>query len=204
MIQNYIFDMGNVLLVFDPDLFVQRLDLDQADRDLLLESVYRSKDWICLDEGSLTEDQVIARVQDRVPERLHQAVAYLVKAWDQPLIEIPGMSDLVKELKDQGHGIYLLSNTSQRSREYFPKTQAASCFDGGIISAEEGVIKPFPEIYHRLFDRYQLNPEECFFIDDSSANIEAGRKLGMEGFVFEGDLAPLRQAIQAHSQPPQA
>lgn len=56
--------------------------------------------------------------------------------------------------------------------------------DGQIISSEEMVIKPEPEIYHRLFAKFNLKPEECIFTDDRAENIEGGRRLGMEGIVF--------------------
>ncbi|MBQ0121032.1 MAG: HAD-IA family hydrolase [Bacteroidales bacterium] len=56
--------------------------------------------------------------------------------------------------------------------------------DGQIISSEEKVIKPEPEIYHRLFDKFDLKPEECIFTDDRIENIEGGRRVGMEGIVF--------------------
>ena len=57
--------------------------------------------------------------------------------------------------------------------------------DGQVISSEEHFIKPEPEIYERLFARFNLKPEECVFTDDRPENIEGGRALGMEGIVFQ-------------------
>ena len=57
--------------------------------------------------------------------------------------------------------------------------------DGQIISSEEHVIKPEPEIYKILFERFGLKPEESVFTDDRAENIAGGRAMGMEGIVFE-------------------
>ena len=66
----------------------------------------------------------------------------------------------------------------------FQPDEAMREIDGKVISAMVGMIKPDAGIYQCLFDKYNLNPEECVFIDDRLENIEGGRKLGMEGIVF--------------------
>lgn len=58
------------------------------------------------------------------------------------------------------------------------------------------MVKPDPGIYLYLFQTYGLKPEECFFIDDLEDNIEAGRKLGMDGIVFTGDTEKVKKFIQ--------
>ena len=68
--------------------------------------------------------------------------------------------------------------------------------DGIVISAEEKTVKPEAEIYQVLLKRYSLKADECFFIDDSPANIEAAAQIGMSGFVFRGDSAALRSALR--------
>lgn len=57
--------------------------------------------------------------------------------------------------------------------------------DGGIFSYLVNCVKPDEEIYYKLFEKYDLNPAECVFIDDTPANIETARRLGMQGIVFE-------------------
>ena len=57
-------------------------------------------------------------------------------------------------------------------------------FDGFVFSCDHKILKPDPEIYNILFKKYNLIPDECFFIDDKKQNIEAGETLGMKGFVF--------------------
>ncbi|NCU19278.1 HAD family phosphatase, partial [Candidatus Falkowbacteria bacterium] len=78
---------------------------------------------------------------------------------------------------------------------------AHELFDGMIFSAEESCVKPNPEIYRRLFERYSLKPEESFFVDDVAANIEGGEKLGMRGYRFyDGDVERLREVLLHASQ----
>ena len=99
-------------------------------------------------------------------------------------------------LKEKGYGIYLLSNAGVSLREYFPGIPGAEYFDGLLVSAEEKLLKPQHEIYHRLYGRFGLDPARCFFIDDSPANIEAALCTGMEGTVFRGDPARLRRELE--------
>ena len=76
MIRNILFDMGGVLLRFDPELFVSRLHLDAADSAVLIREVFHSAEWVCLDRGSMTEDEAFASMCARIPERLGGNLTY--------------------------------------------------------------------------------------------------------------------------------
>ena len=150
-----------------------------------------------MDRGTLTEEEALPVFCSRLPERLHEPVRRLVMEWDQPeIIPVPGMADLVRELKARGYGIYLLSNASSRLHDYFPRIPGSECFDGIMVSGDEKLVKPQPEIYRTLFQRFGLKAEECFFVDDLPPNIEGAYICGMAGFVFHGDTAELRQALE--------
>jgi len=110
----------------------------------------------------------------------------------------PGMEQLVRELKGAGYGIYLLSNTSRDFYGFKDSVPAFEPFDGFVISADHYVIKPDPSIYEILFARFGLRAEECFFIDDSPANVETGAALGMKTHCFaDGDVFQLKQAMRS-------
>ena len=96
MIRNIIFDMGNVLLRFDPALFMERLGVGEADRPLLMREVYLSLEWSRMDRGSLTDLEAAEIMCRRVPERLHEVVYKLVTFWDRPILETSGMPELVR------------------------------------------------------------------------------------------------------------
>lgn len=105
------------------------------------------------------------------------------------------MEPLIRELKSRGYGIYLLSNASLRLREYFERIPGSDCFDGLMVSAEEKLLKPEHEIFEALYARFHLKPEECFFIDDSPANVEGALRTGMPATVFRGDVSALRREM---------
>lgn len=195
MIRNIVFDMGKVLIGFDPDYFMARLGVAEEDRPLLKREVFHSLEWARMDRGSLEDVDAAGIICRRVPERLHDAVYRLVTFWDRPILEIPGMYELIEELKGMGYGIYLLSNASTRQHEYWPRIPASRFFDGTLISADVKLVKPQPEIYRTLFKTFDLKPEECFFIDDAPANIEGAYTCGMPGAVFHGDCGLLRKDL---------
>jgi putative hydrolase of the HAD superfamily len=111
------------------------------------------------------------------------------------------MYDLVAELKRMGYGIYLLSNASVRQHDYWPRIPASRFFDGKLISADHHVIKPQLEIYRLCLEKFGLQAEECFFIDDAPANIEGALCCGIAGAVFHGDAKLLRSQLRAAGIP---
>ena len=197
MIRNILFDMGNVLIRFDRQAFLDRLEVSPEDKQLLLERVFLSTEWVQMDRGTLDEPEAEARMGADLPERLHGAVHQLVSLWDQPMLPIDGMYELVEELKNAGCGLYLLSNASRRQHSYWPRIEASRFFDGTIISADEGIMKPSCEYFIRALNRFGLKAHECFFVDDMPANVEAAAFCGIPGTVFRGDAALLRRQLRA-------
>lgn len=197
MIKNIIFDMGQVLLQWRPQEMIASFGLTAQEEALVLRELFQNVEWVQLDRGVVTEEEVVRRVCTRLPEQLHEPVKTLTFGWHQRhLVPMPGMAELVRELKGEGYGIYLLSNANLALRGYFPRIPGSECFDGLLVSAEEKLLKPQPEIYQRLYERFGLNPAECFFIDDNPANVEGAILTGMEGFVFRGDVLSLRRGLR--------
>ena len=151
-----------------------------------------------MDRGTLWEASAEPLMCRRLPERLHSAVHSLVSCWDEPMLPITGMAELVQELKENGYGIYLLSNASLRQHDYWSKVPGWQFFDGKIISADEKVMKPHPDYYLRAMERFKLIPGECIFIDDVPANIEGAMYCGIPGIVFHGDAQLLRRQLRDH------
>lgn len=198
MIRNIVFDMGQVLIRWRPEEILEHFELTGEEKTMLLQELFWSPEWTQQDRGILTEGEMIERVSARLPESLHATVVEVIKAWHVwHLTPMPGMAELVRRLKAQGYGIYLLSNASTALRGYFPRIPGSECFDGLMVSAEEKLLKPQHEIYERLYERFDLVPEQCVFIDDSPANIEGAMLTGMQGIVFRGDTERLRRELRA-------
>lgn len=195
MIRNIVFDMGNVLVIYDPVRVCRVYAQDEREIEWIRRELFGSEEWILLDKGAVTEEEAMERVRRRLPnERLRALADRCMQEWHIHNIEPrPGMEELVRDLKGMGLEIYLCSNASRRLRVYEGRLPGNRYFDGTIVSAEEGVLKPDAAIYKRLFEKYSLCPEECFFIDDLPANIEGGRACGMDGYCFaDGDTERLR------------
>ena len=194
MIRNIVFDMGNVLLDFHTLEAAQAFTDTEEDARLLLRETIDSAPWVRIDRGGDVETS-FQEMLCNLPQRLHGNAGALMERWDEWLFPTP-VNDLALELKEKGYSIYLLSNTSARFARFSAKAPAIARMDGVVLSWEEGLLKPDPELYRVLFRRYDLQAEECFFIDDNPLNIECARFLGMKGFCFHGDVSALRAALR--------
>jgi putative hydrolase of the HAD superfamily len=202
MIRNIVFDMGNVLIHWRPALFVERMAIPEEDRPALLREVFGSVEWIQMDRGTLSFEEGLGAICRRLPERLRGPARELTLDWWRHwLLPVEGMAELVRELKALGYGVYLLSNAKEDLPRYFDRIPGSECFDGRIVSADWKLLKPQPEIYRTLLREYDLQAEECFFIDDLNINIEGAWFVGMDGAIFDGDLPRLRQALNAAGVP---
>lgn len=196
MIKNIVFDMGGVLIEFRPEYFIEKANLSAEDSRLVLQRVFHTAEWPMMDRGSLNEEEAFEILASRLPERFRDIVHSMIFDWNVPLKPVPGMAEYIRELKERGYGIYLLSNASRRQPEYWDNIPGSECFSGKLISYEIQRVKPEHEIYEELCRRFGLKAEECVFIDDSGINVEAAIFSGMKGIVFYGDTALLRQQLE--------
>lgn len=94
---------------------------------------------------------------------------------------IRGSLKLVKKCIKKGHKVYVLSNWDPESFSIIRKKyhMLFDCFNGIVVSGNVGMVKPDPEIFQYLLEKYNLNPQECVFIDDQSENVAAARNAGI-------------------------
>ena len=197
MIKNIVLDMGNVLIRFDPELFLSRYVLKNAAEDAAGAGVPLSGMGHA-GPGRAGRGQEQQQHPARLPEPLHAVAQDLIEAWDEPLIPVRGMLELVRQLKQQGYQLYLLSNAAARQPLYWARTEASRLMDGALISAQVGLLKPDPRIYQTFLQRFALCAEECVFIDDTPINVEAAQQEGMAGILFRQDPEQLRQNLRAY------
>jgi putative hydrolase of the HAD superfamily len=197
MIKNIVFDMGNVLMQFKPSEYISRLGYTGEDAEILETEVFKTPEWCSTDRGTLLPEDAAKILEQRVPEHLKNAVEPLVcHWWDGDLMPVPGMGELIRELKANGYGIYLLSNASRHIYNYFHRLPGAECFDGMLVSADWLLEKPQHEIYEKLYSKFDLLPPECFFVDDRIDNVEVAMLTGMKATTFRNDVARLRREMQ--------
>lgn len=178
-----IFDLGNVILDWDIDKVLASLGLAPAAREQLERELFTHGDWLALDRGSKTEAEVAAEICARAPLEPELIARTLAAARDSltPLDESVALLD---ELAAAGHRLFCLSNMSRETWAQVGDRAFFSLFDGIVISAHEGCVKPEAEIYERLLRRYAVAPGDAFFIDDSQANVDAASRLGIDGYRF--------------------
>ena len=196
VIKNIVFDMGNVLVRFDPELFMDRYSLTGEDRRLIRNEVFRSVEWTMLDRGVIDEEIAEQRILPRLPERLHDAARGLIEKWDDPIVPVEGMLELLQALKAKGYRLYLLSNAATRQPIYWARAEASKLMDGALISAEVKLLKPDPQIYRTFLRKFTLRPEECVFIDDTPINVEGALYENMAGIVFNMDVPALAESLR--------
>lgn len=197
MIRNIIFDMGNVLIPFCPDVYLERFVENEEDRILLKREVFQSLEWVKMDTGDLEIQEAEEIMLSRIPQRLHSAAKKLLYDWAYVLPPFEEMEQLIIELKNKGLRTYLLSNVGNYFYEIRSNIPALQLMDGEVISFDYGIIKPFPGIYRVLLSKYELKPEECFFIDDLPVNIYGASLAGIDGTVYHGDVESLRKILKS-------
>lgn len=185
MIKTIIFDIGRVLVDYEPEQYLKRLYGDGKTAETVMRAYFSPETHNELDRGVMnTEDIVLAAVA-KAPEyenEIRRAFADMGECIRQRGFTVP----LIKDLKERGFKVLYLSNYSAHVRS---RTKEQLNFiehmDGGVFSYEVHLIKPDKRIYDTIIDKYGLIPEECIFIDDNEDNIAAANEVGINGIVYK-------------------
>jgi glucose-1-phosphatase len=184
MIKNVIFDIGNVLLDFDPKSYVSSKVFEEKS-DEIYKSIFKSQEWPMLDRGTITEAQAKINIINRKIEN-EKLINLVFENWYDILSPIETSVEILKDLKEKGYKVYYLSNFHLAAFEYVTKKHKFfECFDGGVVSYKEKLLKPEKEIYEKIISIYDLSPEETIFIDDMKENVEVAMKLGLKGIILK-------------------
>ncbi|MBR5303170.1 MAG: HAD-IA family hydrolase [Clostridia bacterium] len=180
-----IFDIGNVLIRFAPDDFIEQLfPGDEEKQQHMMKYVYKGKYWLCFDRGTMTYEEAARRLCEEAGGR-YEDYLHALAGWIELKTPIEEGWRAAARAKRAGKKLYLLSNYPQRGYERLRVKFAdhfGDLFDGGIISCYDHVLKPEAEIYQLLCDRYGIDKSRAVFIDDTLGNIEGANKFGMHGF----------------------
>ncbi|MDO5426084.1 MAG: HAD family phosphatase [Eubacteriales bacterium] len=199
MIKNIVFDMGNVLLDFNPEVCLHAFAETEEDRAVIRKELFGGPEWIEGDRGTLKNAEKFAPVSRRVPERLHAALQKCVDEWDMCMKPVPGAREFCAYAKENGYGIYVLSNADDRFPHYFPRFQPYDYFDGILVSSDVRLIKPDVRIYQHFLEKFGLRAEKCLFLDDRAENVEGAKKAGMQGMQFLGNFEEIKNSLKRNA-----
>lgn len=187
MIKNIIFDMGGVLINWNPTQFMREAGLSEQDITLLNGLTFKNYKWTLMDAGYFGSDEAFLEfILKDVPERLHKVLSDIVLDFGREVVEtLDGMPDLVRTLKRNGYGIYLLSNAGYRHPDYWQHVDSHECFDGVVVSAHVRMIKPEKRIYDHILEKYDLKASECVFVDDLPINCAGAYIAGITPVNFK-------------------
>lgn len=194
-IDTVIFDLGGVLIDWNPRYLYRKLFKQEADMEQFLSEVC-THEWNTRQDAGRSLQEATDLLVKEFPQQETYIRAYYGR-WEEMLGGvIEGTVEMLNEIRQSGaYRLYALTNWSAETLpialERFAFFQQ---FDGMVVSGEERLIKPYPEIYRVLFDRFEVAPERAVYIDDSFPNVLTARELGLHAFHFQSPET-LRQEL---------
>lgn len=184
-IDTVIFDLGNVLVSFDPVAYLRQDIKDEKLLSLICKEVFGSKEWLQLDRGTLDEASFIQIMCERLPDH-KEMIKRKLESWQEMLEPIESSIALIPQLKKQGYKLYILSNFHKQAfKNIYEQYEFFKYFDGKVISSDWELLKPEKEIFLKLIDLYDIDPTRTVFIDDSKDNTDAAEELGFHTIHFQ-------------------
>jgi putative hydrolase of the HAD superfamily len=172
---NLIFDLGGVVVRWDPEGIIARASLDSK----LKADLFSHPDWLEVDRGAATPEEFARRMASRTgigEADLNRLVQFVPAS----LVPFPETVDLLYRLKARGYPLYCLSNMGHASIDYLEREHPFfELFSGRVISCRIRLCKPEPGIYEHALRTYRLEPQETVFIDDVEKNVAAAARLGI-------------------------
>ena len=186
MIRNIIFDIGGVLLDYNPKTYLDKLDIKESRRKKLNDVIFHDQRWKDCLNGFISNSELIEQL---VRENLeYKNEIELILSKDSLKYMLPPKQEVIeyyKSLKRKGYKIFLCSNITKDTYNYIKDNfEIIQIADGGLFSCFENISKPNPEIYYRLIEKYNLEIEKSILIDDTKRNVISANDIGLRGILF--------------------
>ena len=186
MINTIIFDIGNVLARFCWKEMFQSFGLQGKAFERVADATVRNDAWNEFDKGLMSKEEIIDIFSEVAPEYR----SYIEKIFEDPTLMIAQFDyakDWIKELKDRGYRVFILSNWSKPTYHACIDNELdfLPLVDGAVFSFQEHVIKPDKKIFEIICERYAINPSEAVFLDDNEANVISSREFGLHTIHFK-------------------
>jgi len=182
---NIVFDLGGVLVTWEPSEFIKSTVKNKQKQQVLRTEILDHPDWIALDRGTLSSQDAIQRGAKRtgLPKT---EIERMLEAVPPFLTPVPESIQLLNELKKNDNNLFVLSNMHIASITYLENNYSfLDLFDGKIISCRINKVKPEPDIYEYLLCNYRLLANDTIFIDDVEINVKAAANIGLKTIKFE-------------------
>ena len=196
MYKSIIFDIGGVMVDFDPKAYLVDRLCNAATEETVYRLTFGSEEWKKLDAGLITRfEGNSTMLQNARAAGCEFEVQGVLDDWTHILRPRHRMQELVRRLKNHGYCVYYLSNIPFDILELLTRKGVLEQFDGGIASCEVQINKPDPRIYQALLDKYSLKADECVFIDDSLANVQTAFSMGFAGIQMKDSVGTLVRSL---------
>ena len=179
-----ILDMGNVLLEWNKDKILKAVAKTQKDYLILDKAIFQSGLWERLDLGTLTREELVDKVLSLLGDCYQKKVEEVIWNWPAYIDIYTEVFPLLARLKENGHRIFVLSNTSPVFYELLKNQLAplAKILDGFVLSCDIKVIKPDRKMFEEILSKYELDPANCVFLDDIADNTKMAETLGIKAY----------------------
>jgi 2-haloacid dehalogenase len=184
-IKAIIFDFGGVLVDWSPHNLYRHYFDQPHEIDRFLKEI-NFAEWNAQQDKGHPFAQAVAEHSTKFPQYAQLIRAYHERWEDSIVGPIDGTIAILKKVKQLGYPVYGLSNWSA---ETFPlvreKFKFFDVFDGIVLSGEVKMIKPDPQIFRLLLEKFDLKAQACLFIDDSQINIKVAGDMDFQTVHFQ-------------------
>ena len=181
---NVVFDLGAVLIEWNPRHLYRKVFTDEAQMEWFLANVCHN-DWNLAQDRGRTFDEAVAEAINRHPDWKREIELYRDRWMEMVPGDIPGSVQILEELHTKGVSLYAITNwngdTFRTTRNRFT---FLNLFRDIVVSGDEKMLKPAPEIFNLLAQRNNINLTDSIFIDDSMKNVKGAEAVGMQGHHF--------------------
>ncbi len=196
MYKSIVFDLGGVMVDFDPKSYLVDLLCNAEMEEKVYELTFGSEEWKLMDAGLISRFEGNKRMLERAQqEGCTFEVQGVLDDWIHILHVRHRMQELVRRMKNHGYCVYYLSNIPQDVLDLLRQRGVLDRFDGGVASCEVHINKPDPRIYQALLDKYHLKAEECVFIDDRLENVQTAFSMGFAGVQMKDSVGTLVRSL---------
>ena len=181
---NVVFDIGNVLVHWEPRALYRKIFATEAEVDWFIANVCNSA-WNLEQDRGRSFAAAVREATARFPEHAEAIAAYDLRWHETVPGPIDGTVEILEDLRQRSTPLYAITNFNQdKFRETLERFAFLGVFRDIVVSGDERILKPDPAIYRLLLDRNGLAASSCVFIDDSGKNVRGAEAVGMKAIHF--------------------